>query len=136
MTIASNNVNATQRRLDSDTGVSATVAQPDSNFHLYASEHNWTAQTVAIRIDGGTATTVNTSQGSGATQNAASYAVELMGDVGGIQFASGDVGEFIALGYVPGTTDRQLIEGYVAWRWGIEANLPSGHPYKSAPPYV
>jgi hypothetical protein len=31
-------------------------------------------------------------------------------------------------------TDRQLIEGYLAWRWGLQANLPIGHPYKNSPP--
>ena len=25
-------------------------------------------------------------------------------------------------------------EGYLAWKWGLQANLPSDHPYKSAPP--
>ncbi|MBS0453959.1 MAG: hypothetical protein JSS14_21875 [Proteobacteria bacterium] len=31
-------------------------------------------------------------------------------------------------------TDRQKIEGYLAWQWGLQGNLPSGHPYKSAAP--
>jgi hypothetical protein len=30
--------------------------------------------------------------------------------------------------------DRQKLEGYLAWKWGLEANLPAGHPYKSTPP--
>ncbi|MFO0390925.1 MAG: beta strand repeat-containing protein [Planctomycetota bacterium] len=29
---------------------------------------------------------------------------------------------------------RQRIEGYLAWKWGLTANLPAGHPFKSAPP--
>jgi hypothetical protein len=32
------------------------------------------------------------------------------------------------------TTNRQLMEGYLAWKWGLQANLPSGHPHKSAAP--
>jgi hypothetical protein len=32
------------------------------------------------------------------------------------------------------TTERQDIEGYLAWKWGLQANLPSGHPYKNAAP--
>ena len=32
------------------------------------------------------------------------------------------------------TADRQQVEGYLAWKWGLQANLPSGHPYKSAAP--
>lgn len=30
--------------------------------------------------------------------------------------------------------DRQKAEGYLAWRWGLTAYLPSGHPYKSFAP--
>ena len=29
---------------------------------------------------------------------------------------------------------RQTIEGYLAHRWGLEANLPAEHPYKAAAP--
>lgn len=42
--------------------------------------------------------------------------------------------EIIYLGYAPDTTDRQLIEGYLAHKWDLAGNLPSDHPYKSAPP--
>lgn len=28
----------------------------------------------------------------------------------------------------------QKLEGYMAWKWGIQANLPSDHPYKNSPP--
>jgi hypothetical protein len=28
----------------------------------------------------------------------------------------------------------QILEGYLAWKWGLQGNLPSGHPYKNAPP--
>lgn len=31
-------------------------------------------------------------------------------------------------------SERQRIEGYLAWKWGLEPLLPGGHPYKSAPP--
>ena len=30
--------------------------------------------------------------------------------------------------------DRQKLEGYLAWKWGLQASLPSDHPYKSAAP--
>jgi hypothetical protein len=32
------------------------------------------------------------------------------------------------------TNNRQTMEGYLAWKWGMQANLPSGHPYKNAAP--
>jgi len=34
------------------------------------------------------------------------------------------------------TADRQKLEGYLAWKWGLESNLPIGHPYKTTPPTV
>lgn len=31
-------------------------------------------------------------------------------------------------------TDREKIEGYIAHKWGLTANLPAGHPYKTTAP--
>ncbi len=33
-------------------------------------------------------------------------------------------------------TQQEIVEGYLAWKWGLEANLPIGHPYKNFPPKV
>lgn len=32
------------------------------------------------------------------------------------------------------TAQRQQVEGYLAWKWGLQANLPSNHPFKLWPP--
>jgi hypothetical protein len=32
--------------------------------------------------------------------------------------------------------ERQLTEGYVAWRWGLQGSLPAGHPYENAAPAI
>lgn len=32
------------------------------------------------------------------------------------------------------TGERQKMEGYLAWRWGLVSQLPSGHPYKTIRP--
>ena len=29
---------------------------------------------------------------------------------------------------------RQVVEGYLAWKWGLQASLPSSHPFYNAPP--
>ena len=49
---------------------------------------------------------------------------------------AGDLAETIIVSSVTSTTDRQLIEGYLAWKWGLQANLPNDHPYKNAAPTV
>jgi hypothetical protein len=48
--------------------------------------------------------------------------------------ASFHVCEIIAYNRALATTDRQMIEGYMAWKWGITNRLPIGHPYKEFPP--
>lgn len=50
--------------------------------------------------------------------------------------ASAVYGEFVVTRGALSTDNRQRLEGYLAWKWGLEANLPSGHPYKNSPPTV
>ena len=44
------------------------------------------------------------------------------------------IGECIIINGIVSQTTREKIEGYLAHKWGLAANLPGGHPYKSAPP--
>ena len=50
------------------------------------------------------------------------------------QSLQGDVAEIVYIdGPVP-TTTRQKLEGYLAHKWGLTANLPNDHPYKLVGP--
>jgi hypothetical protein len=44
---------------------------------------------------------------------------------------NGKFGEFIAF---TTSADQEKVEGYLAHKWGLEANLPAGHTYKSTAP--
>lgn len=44
-----------------------------------------------------------------------------------------DVGEVLSWDADDEET-RQLVEGYLCWKWGIEATLPGDHPYKNDAP--
>ena len=44
------------------------------------------------------------------------------------------VAEVIVYSTTPSDQQRQQIEGYLAWKWGLQTNLPAGHPYKNYPP--
>lgn len=46
----------------------------------------------------------------------------------------GYIGEVITYPSGLSNVDRQRIEGYLAWKWGIQNNLPNNQPYKTAPP--
>jgi hypothetical protein len=48
----------------------------------------------------------------------------------------GDVAELIYIDGAISTNDRQKLEGYLAHKWGITANLPADHPYKNKAPMV
>ena len=47
---------------------------------------------------------------------------------------NGNISEILVFSSIPTTTDRQTIEGYLAWKWGLQANLPVGHTYSNAAP--
>lgn len=48
----------------------------------------------------------------------------------------GPVCEVVLLESLPTDSVREKVEGYLAWKWGLEGRLPALHPYKSAPPTV
>lgn len=43
---------------------------------------------------------------------------------------AGYMGEFLLYNRVLATGERQTVEGYLAWKWGLQSNLPDTHPYK------
>ena len=49
----------------------------------------------------------------------------------GFDYYNGVIYEILVYNSALSNTDRQIVEGYLAWKWGIEAQLPTGHPYKN-----
>jgi hypothetical protein len=45
-----------------------------------------------------------------------------------------DIAEIVFYQSALSLSNREKIEGYLAWKWGLQANLPNDHPYKSSPP--
>ena len=78
---------------------------------------------VKISVDGGT---VYTTGATPATSRKLSYINDYV-DGGGQQFG---IMKEIVLIPMGGDTTRQRVEGYLAHRWGLAANLPADHPYK------
>jgi hypothetical protein len=52
---------------------------------------------------------------------------------GGVLF-SGSVYEVIVYSFVLSQPQQYQIQGYLAWKWGLQANLPANHPYKNSAP--
>jgi hypothetical protein len=48
----------------------------------------------------------------------------------------GNLGEVLIYNTTLTQTQRQVVEGYLAWKWGLQASLPPSHPYISSSPPV
>jgi len=55
---------------------------------------------------------------------------------GGGAYLWADHAEWVVTLGVPSPATSDRIEGYLAWKWGQQALLPVGHPYKNSPPMV
>ena len=53
---------------------------------------------------------------------------------GGVQPWQGYIAEIIILKEMISDEERQKVQGYLAWKWGLQNNLPSDHPYKIVAP--
>jgi hypothetical protein len=58
----------------------------------------------------------------------------LQGAAVGNYYSSVAISEAILIYSEASTNTRQRIEGYLAHKWGLTANLPADHPYKVNPP--
>jgi len=47
---------------------------------------------------------------------------------------AGSLAEVILFNTVLTTAERQVVEGYLAWKWGIQSSLPAAHPYRTIQP--
>lgn len=82
---------------------------------------------VSLYVNGGT-TLVNN-----ATTTGLSIDTPLDWAISGGAF-EGYVGEVIAYKALFSTIDRQKVEGYLAWKWGLQTQLSTSNPWKTTPP--
>ena len=56
---------------------------------------------------------------------------------GGAVFYTGNIYEILVFNTTLSHTNRQMIEGYLAWKWGVQNSLPISHPFNnnSVTPY-
>lgn len=81
--------------------------------------------------------------GAGPEQSTANFSVDGGGSIGSgraisgsIRYFNGKIYELIILPQVASTALRQTVSGYLAHKWGLAANLPSDHPFKTSPPML
>lgn len=57
-------------------------------------------------------------------------------DLASTTYLDGSIAELVVVNGISSVIEVQKLEGYLAHKWGLTANLPAGHPYKSAAPTV
>jgi hypothetical protein len=73
---------------------------------------------------------------NGSTDGTFADSIGQPGHIGGDggQLVSGKIAEIIVYNTNISDANRQLNEGYLAWKWNLVASLPADHPYKNAAP--
>jgi hypothetical protein len=99
-----------------------------NNFNLVAGNKN----TTPIRIAGSTVAT-NRNASVTITSTGASIGRAVFS---GNTFFRGEIGELLLFNQTVTTNEFELLEGYLAFKWGLQSTLPSEHPYKNTCPFV
>jgi len=98
---------------------------------------NTTTSTAAnrseIRIDAASPIKANTFANA-VSSSAPTYTLQIGASGSNSQALTGELAEIIIVSGIAPTNTRQRIEGYLAHKWGLTANLPSDHPYRWMPP--
>ena len=129
------------RRVDGSSAalLAAAPAANDTNFHLSYGHVNYATAAGLVSIDGKSPTTAVSfpNVGSGNTGNTDSVYINIGGNAANTTFGYMTIMAVISSsGNLPSSSDRERLEGWAAWQLGLTGNLPSGHSYKSSPPYV
>jgi hypothetical protein len=106
----------------------ATTAYTANTFVIGYAELS--GSNIRIRTNGGSETITATSATftlTGTLQLGRNYNSD-------IYCLDGEIAEVIFTNAALSNTNRQLIEGYLAHKWGLQSNLPVDHPYKILAP--
>lgn len=96
---------------------------------------SWQAGATLAVFKNGTVQTLDGASLTGTVPNYTSQAWDFCEDwTGGV--GNLDLFQALFFDYWPSTGERQQLEGWGLWRYGLQANLPVGHPYLLAAPTV
>lgn len=105
------------------TGVSREIAN-DTDYALVF-QYNGASSAASVNGTNTSPTNPNTEGFSG---------IELGAWNNGGLSANATIGEALVINGTLTSTNRELLEGYLAWRWGFPTSLPLAHPYRGFAP--
>ena len=110
-------------------GDSAMVAWPQSTYAVIESIHNGSSVTNAVNGSGEATTNASIGTydrwGIGDTLNQAANGP-----------LAGHVGEVVMFSRAADLRLRRLMQGYLAWGWGLQSSLAASHPFRNRPPLI
>ncbi|MFM7534993.1 MAG: LamG-like jellyroll fold domain-containing protein, partial [Acidimicrobiales bacterium] len=124
-------VEAGGRRLD--TNPYQSVSAPRTGRALIGGSFDYANAQLAVGVNGAWTVRPGGFQDPGTTSDTASA-------VGGVGYAQaselfqGRIAELVVVNSAITTAERQHVEGYLAWKWGLTDRLSGDHPYRYSPP--
>jgi hypothetical protein len=98
---------------------------------LVQSSHNGATEFMGVN---GTLTPSSLNTGQSGNFNITSYGLGVNTNTNDYFVWNGYYAEVLYFNVQLSEANRQKIEGYLAWKWGLQALLPGGHPHASAAP--
>jgi hypothetical protein len=122
---------------DSPTTFASSTSYTANTGHLRTGVWDWSTGNLSHYLNGTQDPASAVSHGgSSNTENTDNDAITVGGfHTTNVATQDIDIGEIIMANTIS-SSDREKLEGYLAHKWGLEGDLPAGHPYKSSPPYV
>jgi hypothetical protein len=102
-----------------------------SSPFLVQSSHNGATEFMSVN---GNLTVNSLNTGQTGNFNITSYGLGVNTNTGDYFVWNGYYAEVIYYNVQLSLANRQILEGYLAWKWGLQTSLPAGHPYYSAAP--
>jgi hypothetical protein len=118
-----------------DVGTSTHSWDIGGGYHIFSGWNTALGTTNTVRLSrDGVSPTVHSTNGALVASVDGFSVGSLQGGAVASYYSAISVKEIVVLYSAVTNTNRQLIEGYLAHKWGLQANLPGGHPYKNAAP--
>lgn len=102
---------------------------------LFRTDFGSASNNLLVRRDGGVVNHTESATFTNATIGASTATLVIAGRGSEtLEVFAGDIAELLVVTNDLTNDTRDRVEGYLAHKWGLEGNLPSGHPYKNAAP--
>lgn len=106
-----------------------TTTNPLNTLGIYCLVNSTTAASNVGTLNGSNCTLVRSVAASGFLTTSSTYPINTSAYNTG-----GDYMDILFYSFALSPLQRQTVEGYLAWKWGLQTSLPATHPFAKFPP--